>query len=124
MTEKKKWWHAYGGFAQEYGAFAVMTLGPTGGPDDPTTDPSKTFREITLPLGDEQMVYLASWDHEPSDFEKDQIQPEEYREYNPDGTFIEPTVVLTSTNDEGAEVTTHHRTGDVVQALLKGEHRE
>ena len=121
MSEDRKWWHAYGGFSSEYGAFAVMTLGPTGGPDEPTTDPSKTFREIVLPLGDdESLVYLASWDHEPSEFEKDQIQPEEYREYKPDGTFIEPTTIITREGENGEQVVTHHRTGDIVQELLKG----
>ena len=64
------WWHAYGGVVEDFGGcWQLAVYGPG------TASP-KTASELDGPSGTR---YLASWDHAPSDAEKDEITPEDYR---------------------------------------------
>ena len=68
MSEKR-YWHCYGGVTEDFGgSWALITV------------------ESTLP-GDEMpkeltngFPYLASFDHEPTDSEKDALAPYRYRD--------------------------------------------
>lgn len=60
------------------GTYMTMVAGPT----------IKKESEVKkrIPNG---MSLLASFDHEPSDLEKDQCQPRSFRQFNPDGSEID-----------------------------------
>lgn len=77
-------WHVLGGehvTGDLAGAYMTLVIGPTD-----WSDPSK----IDLgQFGSLTMEHLAVFDHEPSDFEKDQCQPLEFRDHRPSGKVIE-----------------------------------
>jgi len=77
------WWHAYGGLAQDMSkdvdgnlspAHALIVLGESSThPDDlPATIPGNSFYD--------ELSHLRSFDHEPSEEERQDITPEEYRD--------------------------------------------
>lgn len=77
-------WHGFGTYPTDgplAGLWVGVTLGPTDrGPDDP--DMLATLQKgIPAPLpesmGELHLPYLRSFDHEPSDQEKDDLEPEE-----------------------------------------------
>lgn len=80
-----RWWHAYGGVMEGLGCYQLVVVGPAEqGPD------------VALDLHMGGQPYLASWDHEPTDLEKETVTPREYRdEFGPlahtipdeDGTY-------------------------------------
>lgn len=103
---KQKWWHVYG--QEVEGVYMTIVLGPS--------DQSPRQVKANKPrVGDTE--YVRSFDHEPNAFEKDQLQPEEFREYDAGGRIFEPTLVVTSTSSEGVEVTVHHplTLGDIMR---------
>ena len=105
----KQHWHAYGCVAPEYGAFMTLIVGPTEkGPDDLDNNGTRV-RDATV--GD--APYLTSFDHEPSDLEKDRLQPEEYRELDEEGHVLEPAIDITRRSPDGIEVTSRHPLSDV-----------
>lgn len=79
----KKQWHVYG---KEHtsgdlaGVYATVVAGPT------IKGPTELKRAGVSDMG---MTYLASFDHEPSDLEKDQVQPRAFRQFHADGTEID-----------------------------------
>lgn len=84
-TETKQlWWHAFGTPMKEDsefpGTFMLVILGPAAfGPDDDHQgQPVKEALVSGAP-------YLGSWDHAPSEVEKDKLRPEEFREYDAEG---------------------------------------
>lgn len=65
-----RWWHAYGKVRDDLGGcWQLVVVGPaTAGPD--------VAAEIEM----SDCPYLTSWDHYPSDAEKDEVTPEDYRD--------------------------------------------
>lgn len=81
MTTGKKYWHVFGREetrGELAGVYVTIVAGPT------IKKPEALSAKKTM-----GMDFLASFDHEPSDLEKDQCQPRAFREYNPDGTEID-----------------------------------
>lgn len=64
------YWHAYGGVRDDLGGcFQLAVIGPaTASPDD----------ALDLDIGGQP--YLTSWDHKPSELEKEEVTPPEYRD--------------------------------------------
>lgn len=78
-----KYWHVIGGegVGDMTGAYMTMILGPIDTPDPSRLDLTK-FSPVP------RMQHLAVFDHEPTDLEKDQCQPLEFRDHRPDGKVI------------------------------------
>lgn len=72
------WWHAWGGviLIDEFeGDWATVILGPSIiSPEE--VESTEPVTEVTA-LG---LNYLTTWDHEPSEAEKEKLIPEEYRD--------------------------------------------
>lgn len=87
MTQKL-WWHFYGaevpGLAEDKDgnpkpAWVTMMAGEaTIGPDEPTVSGGRI--QDPLHYKDVPLAYLASWDHEPTQAERDAVTPEEYHD--------------------------------------------
>jgi hypothetical protein len=77
MMSEQYWWHAWGGVMAEgtefEGCWATVILGPSFvSPENVlTTEPIDDVVRLGL-------TYLHTWDHEPSDDEKEALTPEEY----------------------------------------------
>lgn len=71
------WWHAFGRVRDDLGGcWQLVIISPSGTPPEEV----KRFasgREVSW--GD----YLTSWDHEPSEAEKDAVTPAVYRDDGP-----------------------------------------
>jgi len=66
---KKRYWHCYGGVTEHFGgSWALITVESTLPGDEMPKE---------LPNG---FPYLASFDHEPTDSEKDALAPYRYRD--------------------------------------------
>jgi hypothetical protein len=67
------WWHAYGAVREDLGGcWQLVVVGP-----------AEKGPEVAQGMEFSGCPYLASWDHHPSDAEKDEITPEEYRDEVP-----------------------------------------
>ena len=65
------WWHAYGQVREDLdGCWQLVVVYPSPVP------PAQASQWGSAAWG----PWLASWDHAPSDAEKDAITPEEYRD--------------------------------------------
>lgn len=73
MTDEPTWWHAYGKVRDDLGGCWQLVV---AGPASQGPDVAKTLDISGCP-------YITSWDHQPSDAEKDAITPEEYRDEVP-----------------------------------------
>lgn len=75
--ENGKWWHAWGGIMDEgtefEGCWATVVLGPSF--VTPQEAVSTTPPDDVVRLG---LEYLTTWDHEPTQAEKDSLELEEY----------------------------------------------
>lgn len=77
-------WHVIGGenvTGDLAGTYMTLILGPTDWSDPTKIDLTK--------FGTTRMEHLGVFDHEPSDFEKDQCQPLAFRNFRPSGKVIE-----------------------------------
>lgn len=81
-TSVGPWWHAYGMVREDWGGVWQLTV----------ISPSTVPPEIAADLGaDAWGPYLTSWDHEPTDAEKNEVTPEEYRdELDADRDLVDP----------------------------------
>ena len=81
---EQQWWHVFGGEIPDMAvdadgnpspAWGALTVGPAGrGADD-------EVREMTFPMSaGGEAHYLATFDHEPTEAEKDALAPEKYRD--------------------------------------------
>lgn len=69
MSERR-WWHAWSLVREDCGDVHQLTV----------IGPAEKGPETAETLGlDAWGRYVGSWDHEPSDAEKDAVTPEEYR---------------------------------------------
>jgi hypothetical protein len=75
-----EWWHAWGGILPDdadfgAGCWATVVLGPSfRHPEEvPLWERPENVTKLDL-------KYLRSWDHHPSDEEKEALTPEEYRD--------------------------------------------
>lgn len=68
------WWHAFGHVREDLGGCYQLVVygGSDMGPDE--------VQEIAPTLADQLGGYLASWDHQPSELEKETVTPAEYRD--------------------------------------------
>lgn len=74
-TSTGPWWHAFGKVREEWGGVWQLTVVSPS-----TTPPAEVAERDTH---DAWGPYLTSWDHEPSDAEKDAVTPEAYRDESP-----------------------------------------
>jgi len=69
IDEGKRWWHAYGGVLDGVGCYQLAVVGPV---DQPPGEMAGNELGGT--------PYRWSWDHYPSEYEREQITPPEYRD--------------------------------------------
>jgi hypothetical protein len=70
------WWHAFGRVRVLGGdeVWQLTVISPS------TVPPEGVAEQLADRTADAWGDYLASWDHEPSDEEKDAVAPEDFRE--------------------------------------------
>lgn len=74
-TPTGPWWHAFGRVRDEWGGIWQLTV----------VSPSTVAPAEAAALGAESWgPYLTSWDHEPTDEEKEAVTPEEFRDEDGD----------------------------------------
>lgn len=83
MTETSEWWHAYGGLVDEM--YCVIITGPSPIEADGVNSTGKSIKDIEAVSG---VKYLTTFDHEPTDLEKDHLQPEEFWTWDENGDEI------------------------------------
>jgi hypothetical protein len=76
LQPARRWWHAFGAEVAGLGWVQLMAGPGSSEPGD--------VRENSIPFEGAALSYLTSWDHEPSEREKESVQPEQYRELDPE----------------------------------------
>lgn len=65
-----QWWHAYGGVREDLGDCWELAV----------AGPAEQGPEVARGLHMAGQPYLASWNHEPTDLEKEIVTPADYRD--------------------------------------------
>lgn len=75
----ERWWHAYG--AEVDGVWIMLTLGGSNRHPEPqfAAAPTLSLKAGGFVPAAAELVYLRSWNHEPSDDEQTAITPHEYQ---------------------------------------------
>ena len=78
MPKPQMWWHAYGGVDE--GGIWMMVIASESPMHPEEMAPKYPFFDTTgfdgKPI---RLDYIRSWDHEPTEDEKEFVTPEEYR---------------------------------------------
>ncbi len=82
-TSTTTWWHTFGAEVEGLG-WVQMIVGPGSSGPDAIGKSGHRLRDTSIPYEGTELPYLTSWDHDPSEAEKESVQPEQYRELNPD----------------------------------------
>lgn len=91
VPDTTQWWHTYGGVATEgdmAGLWMQVTAGPTSEPPDGVNGKGVPLKEM-FRESNPYLKYLGSFNHEPSELEKDKLAPDDYRTWDDEGNEIE-----------------------------------